>query len=700
MDSSVNENGFKIYNNQNELLVNKITSSKTGVGYQYQNLQELTPCTLYNLTIIAYNDLNQSLRSKIRSFRTLCDTVKLNPPKNLGVYHITSTSARMSFYDDSNNEDGFIIYNHGQFFKKILTSNKEKRGWQYINFNRLNPNIYYSFTMESFSNLGIKSGIPNGQSNGNFRTKKSINFSAKVEIQDNLTNADVIIFKIEDNGTLSKFFKETTDAQGVFDAHENELDDNRFYIYQASGGVDSKNNIDNNGTLRAIVKGSWLKTLNKPFIISLASEMSYIFMKKDLKYDFNNSKIADTLQKVATTILTADLTNDNNITAVDLLVFSYKNDITTLNSKRYTTQELDKIVSALYKNQIYKNMIFTPIIRRGTFGIYGAVPITGAITKAFLHRKDVSPRGVISDDDILKKRFLFDKPTTLSKDTNKLFKLEKNSLVIFDNHDKANPIEIGRYMLSPLGGKGVGITLSKDEKEAFIVVDVTYTDFWTEATTFDLIVLDISNDGEINYPKIKDYHYEKYEYTTEVKKIDLNNTIEIVIQASDRMRFNIIDKQNPNNHISTYTATYDFIDDMLLSKDKTKLILATGNRIEIVDISDIYNPTFINSYNSGELIKDVILSEDNKYIYIANYIRGFLILNISNLDNIKAYRTSLSNIYYPQYHYIMNLVLSLDGKSIFLSDSNAGMIGDTDRLIEIDISNPEHPAEVARFYRD
>jgi len=691
MDNSNNEEGFKIYNNGTELLITKPTSLKEGMGYQYQDITDLDSCTIYQLTIVAYNTVFQSHKSKTGSFRTLCDS-QLNPPNSIGVYNIKETTARISFYDYSTNEDGFYIYNHGKLFKTIPTINKLGKGWQYINLSDLNASTYYNLTIESFDNIGNKSGIPIGQSNGKFRTKSTL---SRVQIRGNLINANVNIYKIEDNGTKQLVYSELTDDRGVFDAHRTELEDDKLYIYQATGGVDTQNSVDNNGTLRAIAKGGWLKNLNQGFVISLVSEMSYIFMNKDLKYHFDAPKIAKTLDEIANAIFVKDITGDYKITANDLLVFEYQKDLIAINNRRYSPTEIDKIISDLYKNQIYRNSIFTPIISRNTINIWNGLyeeegVLTDELIGSYLSSSFIKKA-------VLEKRFVVNSTEVLSTDKKRLFKLERNYLVVYNIEKNNNPIEMTRYRLASLYGKGIGITLSEDEKEAFIVVDDTCSDCMCLCgPVLSLIVLDI-NVREIIFPNKEDYSLDYSDIGYYILPKTVNNIkISISQNPSSHLVFNDISNPDVPIEISTYSSDYDFIGEFILSLDKTKLIVVAGNHIEIVDISDIYNPILLDYYDTGNSIMKIILSSDGKYIFIANHGYGFKIVDIRNPYNLVGRDIRLlPNIYYPDEHIIMNMYISKDKKRLFLRDTDSTSFT---RLIEIDVSNPNHPVEVARYY--
>ncbi|HHB94905.1 MAG TPA: hypothetical protein ENK88_07145 [Campylobacterales bacterium] len=691
-DMADDEEGFKIYHN-GAILTQVGAKDDTG-AYQYTNLTGLTPSTLYTINIVAFNSDGESV-PLVKSFRTKEANPHAHPnspakPTNVGTYETTDSTTRMSFLDNATDEEGFRVYHNGTVIATVDA--KEGAGtYQYIDLTGLNSCQLYTIKLVAYNSFGESDATIKS-----FRTKSN---SSKVQIKGDLIDANIVIYKIEDNGSKSILYSETTDDKGVFDAHRNELEDNQLYLYQASGGVDSQNSIENRGILRAIVKGSWLKNLNQEFVISVVSEMGYIFIDKDLRYNFNNTKIIETVNEVAKGILTGDITRDGKITANDLLAFNYQEDFAKINSEKYTNDEMNKIVSDLYRNQIYRNMVFTPILNRGVFGTFQNIPNSGTLTKDFLDNlrdnNDLYTYGTLPEKAIVEGRFKINEFEVLSEDKNRLFKLNGNALIVFDVTDNINPVEIGRYVLSPLGGKGIGITLSEDKKRAFILVNETYVDYWTERNTFSLITLDISL-KEINFPRIGDYNYRANPVSISTQ-LQITNNIKAHTHV-DGFTLSISNVSDQNNPIELFTyMTSDFIKDMLLSSDKTKLIIASGTTIIVIDISDIHNPIVTDSYNTGDHVEDITLSSDNKSIFIANYLRGLTIIDITDPYNLTANGLSLSNIYYPPYHYIMSVTLSLDGKSLFLSDSNAGG-GLADRVIEIDITDINHPSEIARYY--
>jgi len=66
--------------------------------------------------------------------------------------------------------------------------------------------------------------------------------------------------------------------QGVKGA---ELEDDKFYVYEVRGGIDTRNSTTNKGSVRAVVKANWINS--EGLTVSLVSEIAYAHVVKDLK---------------------------------------------------------------------------------------------------------------------------------------------------------------------------------------------------------------------------------------------------------------------------------------------------------------------------------------------------------------------------------------------------------------------------------
>ena len=155
-DMSENEDGFKVFHN--DTLLSEVEAKEGLNSYQHINLTNLIPSTLYRINIIAFNSDGEST-SLIKSFKTNdLPNPPINPnapkkPTNAGTYKTANTSTRMSFLDNSNNEDGFRIYHNDNV---IATVNpKEGNGThQYVTLTELQECRLYTIGLVAFNSDG------------------------------------------------------------------------------------------------------------------------------------------------------------------------------------------------------------------------------------------------------------------------------------------------------------------------------------------------------------------------------------------------------------------------------------------------------------------------------------------------------------------------------------------------------------------
>jgi len=160
----------------------------------------------------------------------------------------------------------------------------------------------------------------------------------------NLVDANVSIYKVEDNGSITLLWSEVTEAGntldeiGKFSAHLNELDDETFYLYKVKGGSYWDSNDDGNldasatpnkGTIRAIAKGSDFKNASSSFRVTLASELVYERVYQYLSNNFDKNSFAQILSEEAKNVITnattADVLSFNPVSDKDSLTLHYKN---------------------------------------------------------------------------------------------------------------------------------------------------------------------------------------------------------------------------------------------------------------------------------------------------------------------------------------------------------------------------------------
>jgi len=163
LDNADNEDGFKMYDRDGNLL--GVLPANPGVNeYTYANITGLDTCTLYTVYIVAFNVHGESERTEKSFMTTGCSTPLEVPlaPSSVAVYNITSDSARISFMDNSNNEQitgGFVIYaidtdTNTSIEMASLPRNRYPKEYQYANLTNLSADTLYTIRVVSKNGAG------------------------------------------------------------------------------------------------------------------------------------------------------------------------------------------------------------------------------------------------------------------------------------------------------------------------------------------------------------------------------------------------------------------------------------------------------------------------------------------------------------------------------------------------------------------
>jgi len=251
LDNSTNEDGFKVYiHDQNDIfdatvVPNPILVPQNNNGNlnQYANITNLTPNTFYKLRVTAYNTTGESIptiassiqNGRIKTSPPVCKPVM--PGEYVGTYNITDTSARISFLDNSNNEDGFKVYVYNATTKALVKTITVDAlsgigAFQYVNIDGLVENTVYTLAVTAFTS-GCGESIPTHASsitNGRFRTTSQTtttcplmpggyvgtynvtNNSARISFLDNSDNEDGFKVYLYDQNTNALITTKTLPA--------------------------------------------------------------------------------------------------------------------------------------------------------------------------------------------------------------------------------------------------------------------------------------------------------------------------------------------------------------------------------------------------------------------------------------------------------------------------------------------------------
>ena len=272
LDNSTDEDGFKVYiHDENDvfdatLAINPILVSAhdSSDPHQYADITGLDAQSIYKLHVSAYNANGESAKTipssenngRIRTSPPECQPAM--PGEYVGTYNITNTSARISFIDNSNNEDGFYVYvydyNTNALIKTITLPPKTGTGmYQYADITGLTKDTLYRIAVTAFasgcgeSNPTVASSINNGK----FKTTNETcplmpgeyvgaynvtSSSARISFIDNASNETGFKIYVYDGTTLVKTITVgSKSGVGQYQyANITGLDANKFYTVKVS----------------------------------------------------------------------------------------------------------------------------------------------------------------------------------------------------------------------------------------------------------------------------------------------------------------------------------------------------------------------------------------------------------------------------------------------------------------------------------
>jgi hypothetical protein len=168
-----------------------------------------------------------------------------------------------------------------------------------------------------------------------------------------LSNATVTISRLNPDKTQQLLYTTTTQSTGSlnlignFNLREDMLDDNAFYIYEISGGVDidrddngkrDENITNNRGELRLITKGIWIKNSTHKIRITPLSEMLYSYIEQS---DYN--QLEEHLNQYAQILLKESIDCQSGVDVRDIMIFDPLND----QEKLYATLQYDNTYNSI-----------------------------------------------------------------------------------------------------------------------------------------------------------------------------------------------------------------------------------------------------------------------------------------------------------------------------------------------------------------
>ena len=185
-------------------------------------------------------------------------------------------------------------------------------------------------------------GCGGGGSSSSTHLKKSVDAIAEL---GRLAGAKVKIYELDKKKKILKWTETTSGNEnsklkemGIFNSHSNDMDLNKIYMFEVTGGKDWDSDDDgvkdntptvNKGTLRLITKGEWCYTCKGDAIkVTYASELQARLLEEKIRNGTLSEKdIIESSKK----ILSKDIDGDGKIDTRDILLFNPIQDKNKLN---------------------------------------------------------------------------------------------------------------------------------------------------------------------------------------------------------------------------------------------------------------------------------------------------------------------------------------------------------------------------------
>ncbi|CAA6812278.1 MAG: Unknown protein [uncultured Sulfurovum sp.] len=217
-DNSNNEDGFytSVYDHATSALVKREQVSGSNKSHTYANIEGLECDKLYSVNVIAFNNEGNSSASDTahfninNTFSTPCLRTPTAPGPYIGVTGIDTSSVRVNFLDNSNNEDGFLVFdNTGDINVTVPVNSATEPSQTYVTLTGLECSRTYKIKVLAFNAYG-NSGISEEKA---FNINRTFNIAcnntcvAKTDsfTYEKDTNASLkadILFVMDDSGSM------------------------------------------------------------------------------------------------------------------------------------------------------------------------------------------------------------------------------------------------------------------------------------------------------------------------------------------------------------------------------------------------------------------------------------------------------------------------------------------------------------------
>jgi len=406
--------------------------------------------------------------------------------------------------------------------------------------------------------------------------------------------SNVNIYEIEQDGSLTKRFKERVKAQkygstnndyiGVFNSHKYEIDLNSYYLMEVKNGYEL--DIDTNGILewsdkfpfkgkiRAIIKGSWLHEV-EGIRVSPISEMVVDSLSKYYQ-PYEIATLETRLDDAAQRVLRTDIDGSGEIDIMDAL----KYDATYIYDPFVFLGDLQAVING-------QTSIGTSVGAAQIFQIH-----EGSLSSLTLEGAGSEYFALNTQHSLLVNNSLFDK----AGETFDLSLLATDEYNITSIGDISITIAPSMYLFSSYetGGNVRKIEATKAHNlfiaagEAGIIV-LNVSDPYNP-----ILVTQINSELDINGTGVK---------ITSLVLSDDEQTL-FVADARQNKLF-ALDVSTPEEFNLVSTLSENALQDIVLSTDGDYLY-AAGDTFDIIDISDIHNLQRVSSLDIDQEINGVV----------------------------------------------------------------------------------------------